>query len=269
VRKRFAIGLLAAAIVAGLVAVWGHELLRSAIHAGAAVAGYDVSLGSLQLRADALTLSQLRVDRKSQPLLRADRVVIDFSLRDLLPGSTRRFGLVGLDVSGVRLTLTRFSDGSFNLPLPGAAGTPQPERIDEVPLRFGLRVRGGSIVFREPTAFDESARTLQVRHISADATVNTSTITQYRVAGAFDERQEEPFTVAGKVDAVRGFAMHHAKAARFPLRALSNYFAQSRDVRILHARLRRSDLRTRRSAERRALVSRQLAARHSRRQARA
>lgn len=240
-RKRFAIGLLAAAIVAGLVAASRHELLRFAVHAGASLAGYDVSLGSMQLGADAVTLSQLRIDRKSQPLLSADRIAIEFSLRDLLPGSRRRFGLIGLDLSGIRLTLTRFSDGSFNLPLPGAAGAPQPERTDEVPLRFGLRVRDGSIVLREPTAFDQSARTLSLSHIAADAAVNTATITQYRITGAFDERHEEPFTVAGKVDAIRGFAMHHAKAARFPLRALSNYFAQSRDVRILRGGARDFD----------------------------
>ncbi|MFY9720000.1 MAG: translocation/assembly module TamB domain-containing protein [Candidatus Cybelea sp.] len=240
-RKRFATGLLAAAIVAGLVAAARHELLRSAFGAGAALAGYDVSVGTLQLGNGTLTLSRLRIERKSQPLLSADRLVIGFSVRDLLPGSSRRFGLADVDVSGVKLTLTRFADGSFNLPLPTGATSPGPQRIDEVPFRFALRVRDGSIVLKEPSAFDQSARTLQLNHIDADAAIDTSAITRYRVAGAFDERREEPFSVAGRVDAIAGFATHHVRAARFPLRALSNYFAQSRDVRILHGGARNFD----------------------------
>jgi len=130
VRKRFATGLLAAVIVAGLVAAARHELLRSAFGAGAALAGYDVSVGTLQLGNGTLTLSRVRIERKSQPLLSADRLVIGFSVRDLLPGSSRRFGLADVDVSGVKLTLTRFADGSFNLPLPSGATSPGPQRID-------------------------------------------------------------------------------------------------------------------------------------------
>jgi len=243
VRKRFAIGLLAAAVVVGLVAVSRHELLRFAIRAGAAFAGYDVSFAQLEVGRDRATLRELRIERGSEPLLQADRVTIGYSLRDLLPGSRHRFGLTGVEVSGVKLTLSRSRNGAFNIPFPGASApsAPAPQRIDPVPIRLRLKVRDARIELREPSAYDESAVDVQIKRIGVDASIDTSAITQYRVGGAFEERREEPFTVAGKIDAIAGFAMHHAKAARFPVRALANYFAQTPDVRILHGGARNFD----------------------------
>ena len=242
-RKRFAIGLLAAAIVVGLVAASRHELLSVAIRAGAALAGYDVRIVQIHIGSDGATLREVRVERGSEPLLQAQRITIGYSLRDLLPGSRHRFGLTDVEVSGVKLTLTRSRDGSFNIPLPGASApsVPSAPRINSVPLRFRVRVRGGWIELREPSAYDESARSVQVHRISVDANIDTSAVTQYRVGGAFEERRDEPFTVVGKIDAIAGFAIHHAKAARFPVRALANYFAQSPVVRILHGGARNFD----------------------------
>ena len=101
--------------------------------------------------------------------------------------------------------------------------------------------------------------------ISVDANIDTSAVTQYRVGGAFEERRDEPFTVVGKIDAIAGFAIHHAKAARFPVRALANYFAQSPVVRILHGGARNFDAvlyALGRPAQRRALISRQRPSRY-------
>lgn len=242
-RKRFAIGLLAAAVVVGLVAASRHELLRFVIRTGAAFAGYDVRIGGLEIGRGEATFRGLRVERGREPLLQVDDLTIGYSLRDLLPGSRRRFGLTAVDASGVRLTLIRSRDGTFNIPLPGAAApsVPSPQRIDSVPIRFRLRVRGGRIELREPSAYDESARNVRVDGIHVDAAVDTSAITQYRLGGAFEERRAEPFSVVGKVDATLGFATHHATASRFPVRALANFFAQSRDVRILRGGARNFD----------------------------
>ncbi len=235
-RKRFAIGLLAAAVVVGLVAASRHELLRFAIRAAATLAGYDVRIAQLQVGAGRATLRDLRIERGAEPLLQADRITIGYSLRDLLPGSRHRFGLTSVDISGFKLTISRSRNGAFNIPFPGAgaASVPAPQRIDAVPIAFRLKVRNGRIELREPSAYDASARDVHIDRIGIDGSVDTSAITQYRVGGAFEERREEPFTVVGKVDAIAGFAMHHAKAPRFPVRALANYFAQTPDVRILH-----------------------------------
>ena len=164
-----------------------------------------------------------------------NRIALRYSLRDLFPGSRHRFGLVNVDAAGIKLTLTRFRDGSFDIALPGVGPPPPgPQPINAVPLRFHARVRDVQIELREPTAFDESARTIRIEGINGEASVDSAAVTSYRVAGAFEERRREPFTVRGRIDVSAGFATHHAKAARFPLRALSNFFAQSPDVRILH-----------------------------------
>lgn len=142
---------------------------------------------------------------------------------------------------GIRLTLTRFRDGSFNLSFPGAAPASGPQRVNPVPLRFHARIADAQIDLREPTAFDQSARDVRIERIEADGDVDTAETTRYRISGAFEERKAEPFLVRGKIDAVAGFAMHRATAARFPLRALANYFAQSPDVRILRGEARDFD----------------------------
>ena len=106
-RKRFAIGLLAAAIVVGLVAASRHELLRVAIRAGAALAGYDVRVGLIRSgeepRSARFASSAARAAFAGRT--RHDRL---FAAR-LLPGSGHRFGLVDVDASDVEVTFTRFA----------------------------------------------------------------------------------------------------------------------------------------------------------------
>lgn len=233
-RKRFAIGLLAVAILIGLGVAKRHELLRGVLMAGAGVAGYQVQIGSLHIDSDRAAISGLAIDRASLPLLRARRIVVRYSLRDLFPGSKHRFGLLDVDAAGIKLTLTRLSDGSFDIPIPGAIPRTPPQSPNSVPLRFRVRLRDSQIELREPTAFDESARAIQIAGVNGEASIDSAALTTYRVAGAFEEHRREPFTVRGRIDLAAGFATHHAKASRFPLRALANYFAQSRDVRVLH-----------------------------------
>ncbi|MBV9027869.1 MAG: hypothetical protein JO311_04580, partial [Candidatus Eremiobacteraeota bacterium] len=112
-----------------------------------------------------------------------------------------------------------------------------------MPLRFALRIRDGSIVLREPFAYDASARELRAAGLTMDGNVDTDGVTRYRLAGAFEERRREPFTVIGRVDTPADYAIHHARARMVPLRALANYFADTPEVRILNATGRNFDAR--------------------------
>jgi hypothetical protein len=244
VRTRLVIGLLAAAIVLGLAAANRHELLRAAIQEGARLAtGYTVQIGDLHVARDGAMFSGVRVTRGAQPVLSVARVTIRYSPRDLLPGSAHRFGIAGIDVAGVRLTLTRFRDGSFNVSLPRSAGVPGPPHVDAVPLRLRVKLRDARIELREPSAYDASARVIVIEGIEADADVDSAAVTHYRVAGSFERASREPFTIVGTVDALRGYAIHHAHAPRFPLRGLANYFADTPQVRILQATAQNFDAR--------------------------
>ncbi len=243
--KRFAIGLLAGIVVLSLMVAGRHELLRFAIEKGAGIAtGYAISIARVHLDRDEAALARVRVARGDDPLFEARRIAIRFSLRDLLPGSGHRFGLLGVDVIGAKLTLIRFRDGTFDLNLPrGGPLVPGPQRVNPVPLRFSLRVRDARIELREPSAYDPSAKVVRVGRITADGFVDTAAVTRYRVSGTFEEGPGEPFSVAGRIDAVDGYAIHHASAARFPLRALANYFADTPAVRILGGTARNFDAR--------------------------
>ncbi len=242
--KRFSAGLLAAAILLGLAVANRHALLLFSIQEGARLAtGYDVAIGELRVGRDATVVLGLRVSRGGRPLLEVRRVALRYSLRDLLPGSRHRFGLVGIEAISPKVTLTRFRDGSFDLSLPQGQALPQASRVNPVPLRFDVRVRDAALELREPFAYDPSAKDIVIRGIDADAHVDTAAVTRYRIGGAFHERRDEPFTIAGKVDAISGYAVHHAQAASLPVRSLANYFAYTREVRILAATARNFDAR--------------------------
>ena len=243
-RKRLAIGLLAALIIFSLAVVRRHELLRFAVQEGGGlVSGYAVRIAQLHVGWNAASFDGVRVEREGQPVFDARNVALRYSLRDLLPGSTHRFGLRSLEVDGAKLTLLRFRGGSFNLNLPHPAPRTAPQRLNPVPLRFTIRVRDSQIELREPTAYDPSAKDLRVTGITLDASIDTATVTQYRARGAFEERRPEPFAIAGRVDAVAGYAVHHAAAPYFPVRALANYMADTAAVRILAGDGRNFDAR--------------------------
>jgi hypothetical protein len=245
VRKRLAIGLLAALALLSLVVARRHDLLRFALQTGAGVAGYTLRIGDFHVGWNGAVFTGIRAERGEQPLLDAARIAVRYSLRDLLPGSRHRYGLIAAEVDGAKLTLIRFKDGSFNLALPsgGAPPAPVPQRVNPVPVRFSLRVRDTQIDFREPAAYDSSARELRLTGITIDASVDTGGLTAYRARGAFQERRPEPFTIGGRIDTAAGYAMHHARAAYFPARALANYFADTPAVRILGGEGRNLDAR--------------------------
>jgi len=243
VRKRFTIGLLAAAVVAGLVAAKRHELLRFAIQEGAGFAGYSVSIGDLRVGYGEAGFVDINVARDGAPVFEAQRIILRYSLRDLLPGSRHLFGLTGVDVTAPKLTLTRFADGSYNLKLPATHAVVGPSRVNPVPLRLRVRVVDGQLELREPAAYDPSAKTLHVRGIEVDGRIDTAGLTRYRVHGAFAQGRPEPFTIAGRIDAIRGYAFHRARAASVPLRGFANFFADTPALRILHTTARNLDAR--------------------------
>ncbi len=240
-RKRFAIGLLAAAAVVGIVIAQRHELLRFAVQVVPRVAGYAVTAGAVSIGDGTAVLQDVAVDRGSTPVLRARRIAVRYSLRELLPGSRHRFGLLGIDVSDATVTLTRYRDGSFNVSIPGGPAV-TPSRVNPVPMAFSVRVRGLRFELREPAAYDESARSVRIGGISVEGKIDTAAVTKYHVSGAFETRRHpDPFTVDGRVDAIRGYADHRARARVFPLRALANYFADTAAVRVLRGAARNFD----------------------------
>ena len=235
---------MAAVVAIGLVAAWRHELVRLAIETGGGLlSGYTVKIGDQRIGPALCSLYDVHVTRAGERFLDAERIDVRYSLRDLLPGSTHRFGLVAIDVAAARVTIVKFRDGSYNFIIPtlAPAGLPLPAHVDRVPIRFTLRMDDAALELREPNAYDSSAKDVGVRDFTVHASVDSGAVTHYDARGVFPGMRDAPFTIVGTIDAVRGYAMHRARAARFPLRSLANYFADTPVVRILRGGARNFD----------------------------
>ena len=126
-----AIGLL---MVVGWAVVRRHEVVRALLQAGARLAGYGLELGDLRVAGDGMTIAGLRLSRDGKPLLDARRIDVRDNSRELLPGSSHRFGLKSIDVDEPVVTISRDAEGNFNLPVP-AAGNAGPS-LPRLPIAF-------------------------------------------------------------------------------------------------------------------------------------
>lgn len=201
---------------------------------------------SVQIGLNRAVFTGVHVRKGSDPLFDARRVEVDYDLRDLLPGSTHRFGLVAIAIDHPVFTLVRHADGSYNIS--GKAAPPRftlptpPPRVNGVPLAFSLHVTDGAIALRNPHALDPQSRSIDVRDIQVAANVDTGGRTHYRVTGAFAGARNEPFTVRGTVDAARGYAMHRIHAAQIPVRPIANFFINSKSAVVESGAARDLDL---------------------------
>ncbi len=231
-RKHVLIPLAILLVVLGLGIAKRHEVVRFVLTRALALAtGDDVRLADQRIGGSHAALIDLWLVRRGVTVLRAPRIDVWYSLADLLPGSTRRFGLVGIAVDRPEITLVKYADGSDDLPFhaPGPrlpALSPAPS---SVPLRFFLRVRDASATVRE----QGGGAPLIARVVDVGGTIDTAGRTHYAATGAFVERVLEPFSVRGTIDQSLGYAEHRMKARAFPLSAIANFFINSNDVKVL------------------------------------
>ena len=183
--------------------------MRVLLQGTAGLAGYRLRIAEFHIGWRSAEFAGVEAQRGREPLLDVRRVVIRYSPRDLLPGSRHRFGLTAIEVDRPRLTLIRFKDGSFNVGIPSGGAPPAaPLRVDPIPIRFTLHVADAQIDLREPGAYEASAKRLRVDGIAVDGTIDTGAVTHYTVRGAFESSRREPFTIAGRIDAIAGYAIH-------------------------------------------------------------
>lgn len=234
-RKRVAVAL-GAVLLAGVLIIERHAVAHFLLTRVVSLAtGYDVTIAEQRIGASHAALVGVRVSRGGQPVLAARRIDVWYSLRDLLPGSKRRFGLIGVVVDRPTISLVKYASGGFNIPIPRAGASlpaiaPAP---NAVPMKFFLRVNGGVGSLRAFGPTGVPPTTLGLRGVNASADIDSAAVTKYEVEGAFVESRTEPFTLRGTVDETRGYAMHRLTAAVFPMQSLANALIGSRDVRVL------------------------------------
>jgi hypothetical protein len=233
-------------LVAGVLVVRRHEAINWVLPRLLSLAtGYSISIDDQRLGATHGALIGVHVSKHGDPVLDADRIDIWYNGRDLLPGSGHRYGVNAIAVDHPRLTIVRHSDGGYNITFPRAEtpGLSAPTYRNLVPINLTVRVANGSGSLRSPAALDKDSRNIEVVNVNADAGINSAFRTHYTIAGAFLEDKPQPFLAKGAVDEERGFASHHMSAAVVPLRAIANFFINSKAAQILAGTARNFEAR--------------------------
>lgn len=212
------------------IALFGHAIASAIVAdvAGAAT-GTRVSFATMRLSTSEATFTGLRVrSRSGEPIATIARLDVTYDLRDLLPGSTRKYGLRGIVLDDPQLTLIRHSDGTLNVPLPkastGTSGGP--------PLRFRLVVRdGGARFVNEKTGMRPAS--VAIGDVGADVRLDTSGTSTYEFAASYlDRSRRYPMHGAGAIDVAQPFTLDRVWAPRIPIADLVNAVLQSNAIRV-------------------------------------
>ncbi|MGZ3561231.1 MAG: translocation/assembly module TamB domain-containing protein [Vulcanimicrobiaceae bacterium] len=242
-RRRLRAGFAAVAVLIVLaVLVWHHAVARFAVASIIGLTtGYRVDIGEMRLGRNHGAFLGTHISRKGEPVLDATRIDLYYSLRDLLPGSKHRFGLLGVTIDQPQLTIVHHQDRTYNITSPGGGAPATPGRPNEVPLNFTVRVRGGQAQLIDDYTYYKEARLQGLQNINADVSINTATRTKYLVTGAITDRRPQPFKAAGTIDYPRGYATHRLEASAIPISAIGNYFINSPAAHILGGMARNLD----------------------------
>ena len=233
------------AVVAVATAAWFARatLLRWTLQGAVGLAtGYKLRIGELTLGRSRLELQNVHLSRRGDPVLDASSIALDYSWRDLFPGSKHRYGISAVDVVRPHLYLVRRADRSYNISFPHAK--PQTGRPPSTPLVLRARVRDGVAEFIDPRNPDPAGRRVEIRDIEADASVNSTALTRYRVdANVISDARNFPIHAQATIDTARRYAIHRITSRAVPLRGLGNFLIDSRIAEIQRGELRDLDVR--------------------------
>ncbi|HZZ64667.1 MAG TPA: translocation/assembly module TamB domain-containing protein, partial [Candidatus Baltobacteraceae bacterium] len=245
---RRAIGAVIAALVIIVVAVmlgaFHNAVARFACTTiGSLVSGYQIRLGEVRLNAVHGAFVDVHVRRGPDPVLDARRIDVYYSLRDLLPGSKHRFGLHAVTIDGPRVTIVHHENGTYNVSVPGGgAPSRRPALTNTVPLDFTLRVRGASARLIDQYRYYEASRYQSIDHIDANITVASANVSKYLVTGLLQDAGAQRLRMAGTIDNVRHYALHHVTLSAIPIATIGNYFINSPAAHILGGTVRGMDM---------------------------
>jgi autotransporter translocation and assembly factor TamB len=197
-----------------------------------------MSLGRSSARFDAVRVTSNR----GEPIAEIQTIVIEYNLRDLLPGGTRLFGLKAIDVASPHLTIIRRPDGTYNIPIPRQANQNNLQR----PLIARARVTNGQvdIVDDRPSAVPNE-RHLYFSDLNANADISTADRSQYAIDLRYGERSNQLFAIRGRgdINPRGGYIDQHWTAAALPVAAAVNFVADSSSLKFLAGTIRGLDAR--------------------------
>ncbi|HET9095422.1 MAG TPA: hypothetical protein VFN37_02070, partial [Candidatus Baltobacteraceae bacterium] len=244
-RKR--LGAAAAALLIVLItlaAIYHNGAVRFALTTIVPLAtGYNVQVQDLRLESHHGALVGVHVSRGGQTVLDAGRIDLYYNPRDLLPGSKHRFGLLAITIDRPQITIVHNENGTYNIAIPKAVSGGTGRRAgNNVPLDFTVRVRDASAALVDEYRFYKGSRQQRVDRINIDMAVNSAVKTRYKATGFLEDTAPQPFRIAGTIDYLAGYALHHVQVRAIPISAVGNYFINSPAAHILGGTVRDFDL---------------------------
>ncbi len=234
----------AAAVAALLVVlVASRHIIARIVLQGvlSAATGYQVSIGSQSLGTHHAALFDVHVVKNGDPVLDAQRVDVEYALRDIFPGGQHRFGFASIAILKPVLTITRHADGTMTFNRTGGTpGTPpSPTRKAASPYYFTARVRDGVIRLIDLAPLQADLANQTIENVSIDASVKSDARTTAKLDGVLLGRrapgaplERYPLAERTVIDVQRGIALNTVTAARLPLRGALGFLVHSKAVRF-------------------------------------
>jgi hypothetical protein len=229
--------------VVAIVAMFRQSLAGAALtNAANKFLGDRVSAAGVQLSTHHLTVTGLRVrSNLDEPILEADRLDVEFNVRDLLPGGKRRFGLASVDIERPHLTLIHRRDGTYNVTPPGGSqqGSQQAAPFDVV-----AKIRGGSAAFVDQRRSPRGATAFTVEGFNADVSMHPMKPSHYDVRLVVADRSAR-YAVRGRatLDDVRGWEMQRWTAPRLGIASLIDFVFDPSAISMVSGEMRAVDVR--------------------------
>ena len=236
--------IVAAAVAALLVVVIAarHAITRAVLQTVlSAATGYQVSIGDQTLGTRHGVLFDVHVVKNGDPVLDAQRVDVDYALRDIFPGGQHRFGFAAISIQKPVLTITRHADGTLTFNRAGGtSGTPPaPTRKAAAPYYFTARIRGGVIRLVDAAPLQPDLANQTIEDVSIDASVKSDARTTAKVDGVLVGRpapgapiERYPLSERTVIDVQRGIALNRITARELPMRGALGFFIHSKTFRF-------------------------------------
>jgi hypothetical protein len=219
-----------------------HLIARSVLQTVLSSAtGYDVRIGSQAIGTHHAAFFDVHVLKNGDPVLDAQRVDVEYALRDIFPGGQHRFGFAAISIQRPVLTITRHADGTLTFNRTGgtSGAPPTATRKAAAPYYFTARVRDGVIRLVDAAPLQPDLANQTIENVSIDASVKSDARTTARVDGVLIGRRAPgapvtryPLAERTVIDVQRGIALNRITARELPLRGALGYLIHAKAFRF-------------------------------------
>ena len=241
--SRRAVIIAAAAAVLFLVLIGArHAITRVVLEfALSAATGYSVTFAGQAIGTNHAALFEVHVVKNGDPVLDAQRVDVEYALRDIFPGGQHRFGFAAISIQKPVLTITRHADGTLTFNRSGGTSAQAPPATKQAaaPYYFTVRVRDGVIRLIDAAPLQPDLANQSIEHVAIDASVKSDARTTAKLDGVLIARrapgaaiERYPLAERTVIDVQRGIALNRLTARRLPLRGALGFFIHSPSLRF-------------------------------------